>query len=297
MTRPSCSRSASGPRNWWDGRACDGDSHGAVFGPHVRQGWSRRQNRDERHLAGLVYLRITYNTFSGGATNDHPTSKIRDVFRPLLPRDRSLVLSCAPVYANRPAINNFHAPGNNATRCHGRRRWEPLSYGWGGTDSMAAGEICWLRLWWSPQYCATCSKSLLQCTFALFFDTILQWPFISHDHMRHIPRAQREDAPTHVTLFLFPINLPTHRHRHGSTLYITGSSHVAAKAMVCTTLSAAAAALGVTSASLVLYQHVGPPELINGVSRRMLVGNGQPRKTSYFSFRASVFSRQLIWFV
>eukprot|EP00752_Nemacystus_decipiens_P001931 g1860.t1 len=50
-----------------------------------------------------------------------------------------------------------------------------------------------------------------------------------------------------------------------STLFITGSSHVAAKAMVCTTVSAASAGLGVTSASLVLYQHVGPSELINGL--------------------------------
>ncbi|CAM9139874.1 unnamed protein product, partial [Hapterophycus canaliculatus] len=50
-----------------------------------------------------------------------------------------------------------------------------------------------------------------------------------------------------------------------STGYITGSSHMAAKAMVVTTISAAAAGLGVTSASLVLFQHVGPDEVVNGL--------------------------------
>lgn len=48
-------------------------------------------------------------------------------------------------------------------------------------------------------------------------------------------------------------------------MYLTGQSHVAAKAMVCTTMSAAAAVLGVTSLSLVLFQHVGTTEVINGV--------------------------------
>ncbi|CAM9557233.1 unnamed protein product [Pylaiella littoralis] len=50
-----------------------------------------------------------------------------------------------------------------------------------------------------------------------------------------------------------------------STMYLTGQSHVAAKAMVCTTMSAAAAVLGVTSLSLVLFQHVGTTEVINGL--------------------------------
>lgn len=53
-----------------------------------------------------------------------------------------------------------------------------------------------------------------------------------------------------------------------STLYITGSSHAAAKAMVCTTVSASAAGLGVASASLILFQHVGPDQVINGVRER-----------------------------
>ncbi|CAM9149020.1 unnamed protein product [Ectocarpus sp. 4 AP-2014] len=50
-----------------------------------------------------------------------------------------------------------------------------------------------------------------------------------------------------------------------STLYITGSSHVAAKAMVCTTICATSAGLGVTSASLVLFQHVEPQDVVNGI--------------------------------
>ncbi|CAM9277877.1 unnamed protein product [Ectocarpus fasciculatus] len=50
-----------------------------------------------------------------------------------------------------------------------------------------------------------------------------------------------------------------------STLYITGSSHVAAKAMVCTTICATSAGLGVTSASLVLFQHVEPQDVMNGL--------------------------------
>ncbi|CAN0032148.1 unnamed protein product, partial [Ectocarpus sp. 12 AP-2014] len=49
-----------------------------------------------------------------------------------------------------------------------------------------------------------------------------------------------------------------------STLYITGSSHVAAKAMVCTSIAAASAALGVACTSLILFQHVGPGQVING---------------------------------
>ena len=35
--------------------------------------------------------------------------------------------------------------------------------------------------------------------------------------------------------------------------------------MVCTTMSAAAGGLGVASASLILFQHVGPDQVINGV--------------------------------
>ncbi|CAN0319311.1 unnamed protein product [Ectocarpus sp. 8 AP-2014] len=50
-----------------------------------------------------------------------------------------------------------------------------------------------------------------------------------------------------------------------STLYITGSSHVAAKAMVCTSIAAASAALGVACSSLILFQHVGPGQVINGL--------------------------------
>ncbi|CAM9681425.1 unnamed protein product [Ectocarpus sp. 6 AP-2014] len=50
-----------------------------------------------------------------------------------------------------------------------------------------------------------------------------------------------------------------------SALYITGSSHVAAKAMVCTTICSTSAGLGVTSASLVLFQHVEPRDVVNGI--------------------------------
>eukprot|EP00752_Nemacystus_decipiens_P010354 g9224.t1 len=50
-----------------------------------------------------------------------------------------------------------------------------------------------------------------------------------------------------------------------STLYITGSSHTAAKAMACTTICAASAGLGVAATSLILYQHVGPDQVINGI--------------------------------
>ncbi|CAM9524515.1 unnamed protein product, partial [Laminaria digitata] len=50
-----------------------------------------------------------------------------------------------------------------------------------------------------------------------------------------------------------------------STLYITGSAHIAAKAMVCTTLSAAASGIGVASASMIMFHHVGPREVCNGL--------------------------------
>ncbi|CAN0080951.1 unnamed protein product, partial [Ectocarpus fasciculatus] len=50
-----------------------------------------------------------------------------------------------------------------------------------------------------------------------------------------------------------------------STLYITGSSHVAAKAMACTSIAAASAGLGVACSSLIMFQHVGPGQVINGL--------------------------------
>ena len=53
---------------------------------------------------------------------------------------------------------------------------------------------------------------------------------------------------------------------------------MAAKAMVCTTISASGAGLGVTSASLVLYQHAGPSEIINGVSKENAGGESKVRR-------------------
>lgn len=51
-------------------------------------------------------------------------------------------------------------------------------------------------------------------------------------------------------------------------MYISGSSHVAAKAMVCTTMSAAGGGLGVASASMIMFHHVEPDQVANGVRRR-----------------------------
>ncbi len=83
-------------------------------------------------------------------------------------------------------------------------------------------------------------------------------------HNRALPCATRALLLPLLTYFPCPHAYPTHNNQR-STLYITGSSHTAAKVMVCTTVSAAAGGLGVACASLIMFQHVGPDQVINGV--------------------------------
>eukprot|EP00904_Undaria_pinnatifida_P010283 jgi/Undpi1/6385/HiC_scaffold_20.g08866.m1 len=95
--------------------------------------------------------------------------------------------------------------------------------------------------------------------------TVLIGPRLGRFSEGEPPKLVEHQSAIMQTLGTFILWMGWYGFNGCSTLYITGSAHIAAKAVVCTTLSAAASGLGVASASMIMFHHVGPREVCHGL--------------------------------